>query len=146
MLLASNKLFYAVEAVLFIAFNAKAGPISGKDIADKQGLPPRYLEPMLQKLVRAGILRGVRGPQGGYVLGRERRRITLKDICEPLADSAELPEDSTPLGTIVLRPVMDHLSQRYLDTLAEVNLAELCDRAAAQKIAPANASVHDFAI
>lgn len=146
MLVSSNKLFYAVEAVLFIAYNAKSGPISGKDISQMQGLPPRYLEPMLQKLVRAGILRGMRGPQGGYVLGRERARITLKDICEPLAEGGDMPNDSTPLGSVVLRPVTDHLHQRFQDTLAEVSLAELCDRAAAQRIAPANASVHDFAI
>ena len=93
MLLPSKKLFYAVEAVLFIAYNAKTGPISGRDIAEKQSLPPRYLEPMMQKLVHAGILRGVRGPQGGYVLGRERRRITLADICAALAEDASLPTD-----------------------------------------------------
>ena len=146
MLVTSKKLFYAVEAVLFIAYNAKAGPISGKDIAEKQNLPGRYLEPMMQRLVRAGVLRGVRGPQGGYVLGRERRRITLADICTALDDSAELPEQTTPLGDQVLRPQVTTLEAQWHQALAAVTIAHLCEKAADQKIAHAYSTVHDFAI
>jgi Rrf2 family iron-sulfur cluster assembly transcriptional regulator len=82
----SKKLFYAVEAVLYIAYNGGKGPISSRDIAARQGLPPRYLEQLMQRLVRGGILRGVRGPHGGYLLARERRRISVGDICEVLSD------------------------------------------------------------
>lgn len=146
MLLPSKKLFYAVEAVLFIAYNAKAGAISGRDIAEKQNLPPRYLEPMMQKLVRAGILRGVRGPQGGYVLGRERRRITLADICTAIAEEPELPTDSTPLGTVVLRAETEKLITQWETALAGLNIAHLCERATQENIAPAYAAIHDFAI
>lgn len=146
MLVTSKKLFYAVEAVLFIAYNAKAGPISGKDIAEKQNLPGRYLEPMMQKLVRSGVLRGVRGPQGGYVLGRERRRITLADICNALDEGAELPEETTPLGDQVLRPQTDILSDQWRQALASVTIAQLCEQAAEKKIPHAYSSVHDFAI
>lgn len=146
MLVTSKKLFYAIEAVLFIAYNAKAGPISGKDIAEKQNLPGRYLEPMMQKLVRAGVLRGVRGPQGGYVLGRERRRITLADICNALDEDAELPAETTPLGDQVLRPQADLLSDQWRQSLTSVTIAHLCEKAAEQKIPHAYSSVHDFAI
>lgn len=145
MLVPSTKLFYAIEAVLFIAFNAKAGPIAGRDIAERQGLPSRYLEPMLQKLVRAGILRGVRGPQGGYVLARERRRITVADVCAALGEDVAMP-DSTPLGDKVLRRELQHQLGVWQKQLAEVDMASLCERAAVQKIAPANTTVHDFAI
>lgn len=146
MLLPSKKLFYAVEAVLFIAYNAKAGPISGRDIAEQQTLPPRYLEPMMQKLVHAGILRGVRGPQGGYVLGRERRRITLADICQAIAEDPALPADSTSLGSLVLQPEITRLTGAWEQSLAATTIAQLCERAAEQNIAPAIAAIHDFAI
>lgn len=146
MLTPSKKLFYAVEAVLFIAYNAKAGPISGRDMAEKQGLPPRYLEPMLQKLVHAGILRGVRGPQGGYELGRERRRITLADICSALAEDMEWPEQTTPLGERVLRKEAAALRDAWTQSLSNIDIASLCERASALKIAPAYATAHDFAI
>ena len=146
MLVASKKLFYAIEAVLFIAYNAKAGPISGRDLAEQQKLPARYLEPMMQRLVRAGVLRGVRGPQGGYVLGRERRRITLGDICAAVGASTALPEKSTPLGEQVLRPQAMALEAAWKESLSSLTIAHLCDRAAQQRIAHAYHPVHDFAI
>ena len=59
MLTPSKKIYYAIEAVLFIAYNAKATPISGTQVAEAQGLPTRYLEPIMQRLVRAGILVGM---------------------------------------------------------------------------------------
>jgi len=146
MLLPSKKLFYAVEAVLFIAYNAKAGPIAGRDIAEKQNLSPRYLEPMLQKLVRAGILQGVRGPQGGYVLGRERRRISLNDICLALTDEASIPSKTTPLGDAILKPELATLNQAWQQQLSSISMAQLCERASQQRIPLAYATIHDFAI
>jgi Rrf2 family iron-sulfur cluster assembly transcriptional regulator len=50
------------------------------DITERQRIPKRYLEQVLQHLVRAGILNGKRGPRGGYRLGRERQRITLGEV------------------------------------------------------------------
>src|SRR5262249_33835933 len=50
------------------------------EVAARHHLPPRHLEPVLQALVREGILKGVRGPHGGYKLAREARRITAQDI------------------------------------------------------------------
>jgi Rrf2 family iron-sulfur cluster assembly transcriptional regulator len=146
MLLPSKKLFYAVEAVLFIAYNAKAGPISGRDIAEQQKLQPRSLEPMMQKLVHAGILRGMRGPQGGYVLGRERRRISLADICTAIAEDTTLPDDSTPLGLQVLKPEITQLGAQWEQSLSAITIAQLCERAQEHNIAPAYAAIHDFAI
>lgn len=146
MLVPSKKIFYALEAVLFIAYNAKTGAIASRDIAERQQLPARYLEPILQKLVRAGILKSVRGPQGGYELGRERRRISLKDICDVLAADEALPASSLPLGEQVLRPVMDDAQRAWQAQLADINIAGLCERAAQQRIAPAFQQTQDFAI
>ncbi|HMA57175.1 MAG TPA: Rrf2 family transcriptional regulator [Pseudolabrys sp.] len=55
----------AIAAVVDIAINANAGPVSAKTIAARHRLPPRHLEPVLQALVRDGILKGIRGPHGG---------------------------------------------------------------------------------
>ena len=146
MLVPSKRIFYALEAVLFIAYNGKNGAVASRDIADRQELPARYLEPILQKLVRAGILKSVRGPQGGYVLGRERRRITLKDICDVLADETALPTSSLDLGEQVLRPVIDEAQAVWQAQLADINIASLCERAERQKITPAFAQTQDFTI
>lgn len=149
MLTSSKKLFYAVEAVLYIAYNAASGPISSKDIAQRQGLPPRYLEQLMQKLVRGGILRGVRGPHGGYLLARERRRISLRDICELLGEDKD--EDmtgyaGTPLGGQVVVPVWENAQRQVMDYLGQVNLAELCDHALSRGIRKDGDEKMDFAI
>ncbi|MDX1974809.1 MAG: Rrf2 family transcriptional regulator [Rickettsiales bacterium] len=142
-----KKLYYAVEAVLFIAYNAGLGPISSRDIAERQGLPPRYLEQLMQRLVRAGILRGVRGPRGGYVLARERRRITVGDICSVLSEEAdEGSYAGTPLGHLVVKPVWDNAGQQMMEYLKQVNLAELCEQALTRNVKKLSEEKLDFAI
>ncbi|MES2984939.1 MAG: Rrf2 family transcriptional regulator [Pseudomonadota bacterium] len=146
MLVPSKKIFYAIEAVLYIAYNTKAGPVSGGDIAAAQALPTRYLEPMMQKLVRVGILKGVRGPQGGYILGRERRRISLADICDTLAEDADLPTGATAFGDKILRPTATELMARWREQLGTVTIATLCERATEQRIPTAHETANDFTI
>jgi len=110
MLRLSKKLMFAIEAVLDIAYNAGAQPVQSREINSRQGIPRRYLEPVLQQLVRAGILEGVRGPRGGYRLARERRRISLAEIAEAVrsteaaADPFDVPPGS-PLGQEIVRPL-----------------------------------------
>lgn len=146
MLTPNKKIFYAIEAVLYIAYNAKAVPISGSVVAEAQGLPTRYLEPMMQKLVRAGILRGVRGPSGGYQLGRERRRITLADICDVITDGAGFPTPSTALGKKILGPAAQELRGQWETDLARSSIADLCERASAANIPTHTANPTDFTI
>ncbi len=141
-----KKLFYAVEAVLYIAYNAASGPIAGRDIAARQGLPPRYLEQLMQKLVRARILRSVRGPHGGYVLARERRRISVGDICEVVAGAAAGEKGGTPLGKQIVLPVWEAAHRRLMERLSQVSLAELCDEAQAKNIRKATQEKMDFTI
>jgi Rrf2 family iron-sulfur cluster assembly transcriptional regulator len=146
MLVPSKKIFYAIEAVLYIAYNAKAGPIGGSEVAQAQHLPTRYLEPIMQKLVRAGILKGVRGPQGGYVLGRERRRISLADICATITDEGSLPKSATALGEKILRPSATTLMQQWKEGLANISIANLCEQATAAKLPSTNDASTDFTI
>ncbi len=61
MLKLSRKTLLALEAVIDIAFNARPEPVQAKEITARQGVPQRYLEQVMQQLVRAGILKGVRG-------------------------------------------------------------------------------------
>ncbi|NBX04397.1 MAG: Rrf2 family transcriptional regulator [Alphaproteobacteria bacterium] len=149
MITLSKKIFYAVEAVLYIAYNAAGGAISSRDIAERQGLPPRYLEQLMQRLVRGGILRGMRGPRGGYVLARERRRITIGDICQVLQD--EKDDDAggyagTPLGNKVVLPVWESAYKQMLEHLKQVSLAELCEHATEKNIRKVAEERLDFII
>src|SRR5262245_44960319 len=80
MALVSRKGVLAIAAVIDVAINTRARPVSAEALAARHRLPPRHLEPVLQALVRDGILKGIRGPHGDYELGRERRSITADDI------------------------------------------------------------------
>src|SRR6476660_1517005 len=96
MLKLSRKTLLALEAVIDIAFNARPEPVQAKEITARQGVPRRYLEQVMQQLVRAGILRGVRGPRGGYRLARERRRITVGQVVRVVQGADEPTDDTTP--------------------------------------------------
>jgi Rrf2 family protein len=129
----TRKLMHAVEAVLDIAYHASDAPVQSKDIADRQGVPRRYLEQVLQQLVRANILRGVRGPRGGYRLARERRRILLGEVVRVVADieRAEAEEEAagSELGRRVLEPIWDELEEEAIRRLDTVTIEDLCRKA-----------------
>lgn len=146
MLTLSAKIFYTVEAVLYIAYNAKVEPVAGNLVAQAQNLPVRYLEPMMQKLVRAGILRSLRGPQGGYMLGRERRNISLADICDALGKTATPPVSTTTLGAQVLAPTTQRLLAAWHHEMGGVTLAQLCEDAEKANIPTATPSIDNFTI
>src|SRR5271169_4148187 len=78
--LVSRKGILAIAAVIDVAIHACNRPVSARALAARHKLPPRHLEPVLQALVRDGILKGIRGPHGGYELARERRRVSANDI------------------------------------------------------------------
>lgn len=94
MILLSRRSVLAVTAVVDIALHARPMPVSAKALAARHNLPPRHLETILQALVRQGILKGLRGPRGGYELARERRRITAGDVVRAALTASG--EDSLP--------------------------------------------------
>lgn len=133
MLRPPKKVALAVEAVVDIAFHGAADPVQSQDIARRLGLPRRYLEQVMQQLVRAGILRGVRGPRGGYRLARERRRITVGEIIRVLARQeegrAEPPSSSSALGREVMAPLWRSIETEAMRRLDAVTIEDLCTEA-----------------
>lgn len=122
----------ALAAVIDIALHDKDGPVSSKDVATRNGLPPRHLEAVLQALVREGILRGVRGPGGGYALARKHDDITAREIINAarLADSVETtPCTKSSLLQQVVMPALSEAEQAFVRALIELNVADLVRRA-----------------
>lgn len=137
MLRMSKKMFYAVEAVLYIAYNETYAPISSKEIAKRQGLPARYLEQIMQHLVRSGILHGIRGPKGGYALGKEKEDITVAEICDVIKDMDKAEEDTfrrTALGAEVTIPLCKNVDEIVEGLLKEVSIASMCETATELRI------------
>jgi Rrf2 family protein len=151
MLRISKKLMFAIEAVLDIAYNAGNEPVQSGEITRRQGIPKRYLEQVLQQLVRAGILAGVRGPRGGYRLARERRRITIGEIVrlvramETATDPVEDPAGSI-LGHKVVRPMWIDLQDDCMTRLDGITIEDMCLRASQAGVESESQSRIDFSI
>lgn len=123
----------ALAAVVDIALHARPEPVAAKALAKRLELPPRHLEPLLQTLVRSSILRGVRGPKGGYELARERRRITVADVLRASLAEAEDPLDAGPvLVTDVIRPLAAEIGTKLLGAFEKVTVEDLCEKAQAR--------------
>jgi Rrf2 family protein len=79
----SAKVDYAVRAMCTVAA-AGDQAVTAESLANAQGLPPKFLESILNDLRRAGLLRSQRGAEGGYRLARGPKEITVADIIRPL--------------------------------------------------------------
>ena len=150
MLKLSRKTLLALEAVIDIAFNARPEPVQAKEITARQGVPQRYLEQVMQQLVRAGVLKGVRGPRGGYRLAKERRRISVGDVVR-VAESLE-DEDAEPidprseLGMRIVAPLIQTLQDEVMARLDAISIEDLCQRARTAGVDCGGGSTADFTI
>lgn len=133
--LVSRKGILAIAAVIDVAINAQGRPVSAKALAARHKLPPRHLEPVLQALVRDGILRGIRGPHGGYELAREHKKITAEDILRSASrvDDEEDQHTSLPkLVSDVVRPALAEAERSFSVALGRINVEDMVKRAAPQ--------------
>lgn len=130
-----KKFFLSLEALLYIACKGRgANPISGKEICASQNLKPRHLEPILQILVKAGLLRGVRGPQGGYILLPERRKLTIDQLFTILSSSSDADEAASPLHEKVIKPLRGEMEASIIGQLQGITLEDLCEQVLAHGI------------
>jgi Rrf2 family transcriptional regulator, iron-sulfur cluster assembly transcription factor len=120
---------YSVKAMLDLSLQPGFGPASVNAIAARQSLPSSYLEKLLIELRRAGLVKSIRGAQGGYKLAKKPTRITLGEILtavgetiEPLPDrvaDANLPVDWVTLA------VWRRLHEKLQIALNSIYLADL---------------------
>jgi Rrf2 family iron-sulfur cluster assembly transcriptional regulator len=132
MALLSQKGLLAIAAVIDVALRGRGRPVSAKALAARHALPARHLEPVLQALVRVGILKGIRGPHGGYELARERRRITADEILRAagtIEDTNHLSNGSSALLNAVVIPAIGQAERAFSTALSRINLDELVRRA-----------------
>ena len=134
--LVSRKGILAIAAVIDVAIHALGRPVSAKALAARHRLPPRHLEPVLQALVRDGILKGIRGPHGGYELAREHKRITAEDILRTAGsaeDASDPPLPASALASSVVRPALIEAERAFAAALSRINVEDLAREARALK-------------
>ena len=126
--LLTRKGILAIAAVIDIALHARSGPVAAKVLATRHRLPPRHLEPVLHALVRHGILKGTRGPRGGYELAREQRRITADEILRAAGtvdDIESKPNERSKLLDQLVMPALSEAEQAFATALSRINIEEL---------------------
>ena len=151
MLTLSNKIMYSIEAVVDIAYHSNGQPVQRQRISSRQRTPGRYLEQSLQKLVKANILTGVRGPRGGYQLARERRRISVGEIVRIVTDleTENVVENTLTDSEIsgkVLNPMWGKIQNTTLEQLDKITIEDLCIKANERGIQSEGRQTLDFAI
>jgi Rrf2 family transcriptional regulator, iron-sulfur cluster assembly transcription factor len=127
--LLSRKGLLAIAAVVDVALQ-KDQPVAAKTLTARHGLPPRYLETVLQALVRGGILKGIRGPRGGYLLARERNDVTAEEILQAAGTVDPTEEElNSELVVKVVLPVLSAAEQECGQLLSRISLDDMVNHA-----------------
>jgi Rrf2 family transcriptional regulator, iron-sulfur cluster assembly transcription factor len=150
MMLLSRRSVLAIGAVVDIALHARIHPVAAKILAARHDLAPRHLETVLQALVRFGILKGVRGPRGGYELAKDRRGITAGQIVRAAMES----DDDTSVPQMkhsrfvddVVHPHVRIAGAAFLEHLDGITVDDLCKQAEANGAFADVAPMQDFSI
>ncbi|MCZ6853647.1 MAG: Rrf2 family transcriptional regulator [Gammaproteobacteria bacterium] len=131
---------YAVTAMLDIALHRNAGPVSVIDIAARQGISAAYLEQLVSKLKRAGLLRSCRGPGGGYQLEREVTEVNISDVILAVGEGVDATRchgsaDCQDGVKCLTHDLWAELSQEIDNFLAGITLKSLIERHKVQNVA-----------
>ena len=125
---------YGVICALHLAKRANDGPITGRDIAAKEKLPADYVEQILLRLRRAGVIASTRGARGGYMLARPAEEISIRAVIHASElETFALHGVSHPVETdrcsashnCSIRPVWVLLQTKIDDVLESVCIADL---------------------
>jgi Rrf2 family transcriptional regulator, iron-sulfur cluster assembly transcription factor len=120
---------YSVKALLDLSLQTRYGPTSVKSIASRQELPAPYLEKLLIEMRRAGLVKSIRGSQGGYQLAHHPKQISLGQILEAVGETIDpLPHhnrDRTVVEDWVTFSIWKQLHQKLKDALYSITLADL---------------------
>jgi Rrf2 family protein len=128
----SKKSRYGLRTLIDLAVSSKTEPTALSSIAEKNEISPQYLEQVFASLRRAGIVRSIKGSQGGYFLNRELNDITVAEILEVLDGSYWIEEevaneDSNYRGiSITIQSmVIDQINKKLDSVLKSLTLADL---------------------
>jgi Rrf2 family transcriptional regulator, iron-sulfur cluster assembly transcription factor len=148
--LLSRRSVLAIAAVVDVALHSRSAPVAAKDLAARHKLPPRHLETLLQGLVHAKILKGVRGPRGGYELARDRRRITVGEIVRTAmslstADPEDLSENSALLKRVI-DPAVRKAGETFLTNLDSITIEHMFETAEKAHVLDDERAAGEFAI
>jgi Rrf2 family protein len=136
---------YGLICALHLARRAGEGPITGREIAAQERLPADYVEQILLRLRRAGLVSSTRGARGGYSLAKPAEEVSIREvIAASELGTFDLHCITHPVGeercaesqSCSIRPVWMMLQRKIDDVLESVRLADLLvdERAVRQRV------------
>lgn len=135
----STKGRYALRLMVDLALLHSSNPVSLRDVAERQNLSDKYLEQIVTPLARAGLVRSVRGANGGYLLTRKPEDYTVGEILHPLeGDLAPVECATDPLycercSECVTLELWQEIHRAVSSVVDHTTLADLVERAKAKQ-------------
>jgi Rrf2 family protein len=136
----STKIRYGLRAICDLAYTQSEIPSRIKQISARQEISARYLEQIFKKFKKAGIIKSVRGPFGGYLLAKKPQSITVGDIiraidgediklvfCSGLQKTSKKP--CKRIKTCVVSEVWDGASKTLMDYFNKITINQICQQA-----------------
>ena len=135
----STKGRYAVTAMMDLAIHDHEGPVTLADISQCQGISLSYLEQLFAKLRTHGLVEGVRGPGGGYRLGRPADQISIAEIINAVDESIDVTrcqgnKDCHGGEKCLTHKLWEDLSQRLYEFLDDLTLAHFIQRPGVREV------------
>lgn len=127
----STKGKYGLKAMLDLAANSLGDQVTLKSIAQRQNISEGYLEQVFSALRKSGLVKGIKGSQGGYVLGKNASEITVGDILRVLegdlsvVDENDLAGADDPAGYCIKCNVWDRLNESINSMVDSITLDDL---------------------
>ena len=122
---------YAIRALLRLSEAENGSVIQTKEIASAEGIPEKYLPTIMRTLARAGLVRTMRGNQGGVLLAREPSKINLREVIEAIEEPIVLNRclredgDCDREEFCPVHPVWDRIQKTLVDRLESTTFADL---------------------
>jgi len=140
---------YAVTALLDLAIHADQGPVNLADISRRQGISLSYLEQLFAKLRRSELVCSIRGPGGGYRLGRKPQSIRIAQIIDAVNESVDATKcqgkgNCQQGETCLTHHLWQDLSEQIHDFLGSISLADLIARSEIKRIAQQQDQRHEM--
>jgi Rrf2 family protein len=128
----SKKSRYGLRALIDLAVSTKTEHMALGVLAERNGISAQYLEQVFAALRRAGIIKSIKGPQGGYLLGRPAKDITVAEIVIALDGSYHVEKETAGpecemqgITDTMQKLVIDRINEQLDDVLGQVTLADL---------------------
>ena len=128
----SMKSRYGLRALIDLAIHSRDEQVALGNVAERNGISPQYLEQVFAALRRAGIVKSIKGPQGGYLLNHPAEKITVAEILEVLDGTYHIADEDTAeesdckgIAAAIQTRVIDEVNRQLDQILMNLTLADL---------------------